>query len=63
MKTIPDPFNPEALDQALGQLIIEAQATRDCFIIGDEEEGREHFTQAVHQVSLAIHQISLLKRK
>jgi hypothetical protein len=33
-------FDPEALDAALAELVLAAQAARDCFIMGDEHEGR-----------------------
>ena len=58
----PDSYDPEALDQALAQLIEEAQAARDCFIMGDEQPGLAHFHLAVHAVAKATHQLSLRNR-
>ena len=58
----PDRFDPEALDAALAHLADAATATRDCFTMGDVDEGRRTFDKAITALAQAVHQISLLNR-
>jgi hypothetical protein len=59
----PDQYDPEALDQALAELIETAQATRDCFLTGDQKQGVAEFARSITAMAKAVHQISLLNRK
>ena len=64
MKRTPDEsFDPEALDDALDELIRAAQDTRDSIIMGDEARARVSFAIVIHQLSEAVGQFSLLNRK
>lgn len=59
----PDKYDPEVLDQSLAELADAAQTARDCFLMGDDQEGRKAFTRAITALSQGVHQISLLNRK
>jgi hypothetical protein len=53
----------KALDEALAELAHHAQATRDCYIMGDADGGRQAFHQTISALAKATHQISLLNLK
>lgn len=52
----------KALDEALAELSHRALATRDCYVMGDQDAGRSEFALAISALARAAHQISLLNR-
>jgi hypothetical protein len=55
----PDKHDPEALDQALADLIEAAGVTRDCFLTGNSDGGKAELALAITALAKAVHQISL----
>jgi hypothetical protein len=53
--------DPEALAAALDALSEAAQAARDCYLMGDDQEGRTAFALAISALSKAAHQIHLFQ--
>jgi hypothetical protein len=63
MSPLEKALNEKALDESLTELADAAQCARDCYMMGDDVEGRKAFDRALSAICKAVSQISLKNRK
>jgi hypothetical protein len=52
-------FDPELLDEALSEIVRNASAARDAFLLGNDFAGRAYFDSALGAFAHATYQLSL----